>query len=308
MNRFEYLQEVDDLGVTIVQNAFLNHYMPKARGDYVKVYLYGLKCCGQGKAFPTNAELAASLGLTEGDILGAWKYWESEGIVNFIQDGVDNIIEFHNIASMLFLPGSYKKAEKKKNSPKSAKIKQMFRDIEEKLARPLSHTEMDKILFWLDDYRFTPQTAVLLISDCVDREKREMSYWEAVAKSFSDMGIRTYDQVLSYLKKREDRWNEYKEILNYLGFYRLATKPEKAFMDRWLDEYAYDLETIKKACDETAGTNKPSFKYVDKVLAAWRSGEDAPTASGKGKKPVTAQRELSQNYDMEMIDEVLFGD
>ena len=59
MNRFEYLQEVDDLGVTIVQNAFLNHYMPKARGDYVKVYLYGLKCCGQGKAFPTNAELAA---------------------------------------------------------------------------------------------------------------------------------------------------------------------------------------------------------------------------------------------------------
>ena len=45
-NRFEFNKEADDVGFTVVENAFINHFMPKARGDYVKVYLYGFsyKC------------------------------------------------------------------------------------------------------------------------------------------------------------------------------------------------------------------------------------------------------------------------
>ena len=45
MNRFELVTSHDDLGVTPIENIFINHYMPMARGDYVKVYLYGLKRC-----------------------------------------------------------------------------------------------------------------------------------------------------------------------------------------------------------------------------------------------------------------------
>ena len=60
------MREIDDMGITPVENSFLNHYMSKARGDYVKVYLYGLKCCFQGSSeFPSNSEIADFLMIEE---------------------------------------------------------------------------------------------------------------------------------------------------------------------------------------------------------------------------------------------------
>ncbi len=43
MNKFEYLLNNEDMGASIVENIFINHYMPNADGEYVKVYLWGLK-------------------------------------------------------------------------------------------------------------------------------------------------------------------------------------------------------------------------------------------------------------------------
>ena len=41
MNKFEYLLNNEDMGASIVENIFINHYMPNADGEYVKVYLWG---------------------------------------------------------------------------------------------------------------------------------------------------------------------------------------------------------------------------------------------------------------------------
>ena len=37
MNHFIFESRNDDMGVTVVENLFINHFMPQARGDYVKV-------------------------------------------------------------------------------------------------------------------------------------------------------------------------------------------------------------------------------------------------------------------------------
>ena len=59
MNRFEFINNNDDIGVTIVENIFINHFMPMARGDYVKVYLYGLKCTQNPiSEMPSNKKIA----------------------------------------------------------------------------------------------------------------------------------------------------------------------------------------------------------------------------------------------------------
>ena len=77
MNRFEYTSDIDDMGRTVVENAFINHYMPKARGDYVKVYLYGLKCCFSPEGCRTdNPAIAEALRISEEDVVKAWQYWE----------------------------------------------------------------------------------------------------------------------------------------------------------------------------------------------------------------------------------------
>lgn len=35
-------------GVTLIENTFIDRYMPAANGEYVKVYLYLLRCASGG--------------------------------------------------------------------------------------------------------------------------------------------------------------------------------------------------------------------------------------------------------------------
>ena len=63
---------------TLVANEFLDNYMPKANGEYVKVYLYLLRNRVGGIDVSTIAE---NLALTEGDVRRALRYWEEQGIL-----------------------------------------------------------------------------------------------------------------------------------------------------------------------------------------------------------------------------------
>lgn len=311
MNRFEYMREIDDMGITPVENSFLNHYMSKARGDYVKVYLYGLKCCFQGSSeFPSNSEIADFLMIEEDDVMKAWKYWEKQGIIMLANEGDDLIIEYYGVSSMLFVKGERPQKRKKSRKPPNMKAKQMFSEIEDKIGRLLTHNEMDSILSWVDEYKFTYQTIVLIIDDCVKREKRSFSYWESMASVYHDLGITTFDQAQQYIQSRDSRWKEYNEIMHYLGFFRMASQTEKQYMNKWLDEYSFDFDTIKKACDETAATDKPSFKYIDSILTAWYKGEEPKVKRQQNASSKNSKTRIKDehNYDEEMIDKLLFGE
>jgi len=63
---------------TLVANEFIDGYMPKANGEYVKGYLYLLRHSNEN----ISAECAAGdLCLTEGDIWRMVSYWEKEGMI-----------------------------------------------------------------------------------------------------------------------------------------------------------------------------------------------------------------------------------
>jgi hypothetical protein len=38
-----------DSGVTLIENIFIDRYMPGANGEFVKLYLYLLRCAGTGR-------------------------------------------------------------------------------------------------------------------------------------------------------------------------------------------------------------------------------------------------------------------
>ncbi|MDO4438997.1 MAG: DnaD domain protein [Eubacteriales bacterium] len=79
-------RDIFDINATLVANEFLEEYMPKANGDYVKVYLYLLKNRVGGIDYGTIAE---ALCLTEGDVRRAVKYWEELGIITIGIDKID---------------------------------------------------------------------------------------------------------------------------------------------------------------------------------------------------------------------------
>lgn len=67
--------------VTIISNLFLDKYMPKANGEYVKVYLYILRCSTILNADLSVDSIADALELTGADVTRALRYWEQAGIL-----------------------------------------------------------------------------------------------------------------------------------------------------------------------------------------------------------------------------------
>ncbi len=95
------LQGAPGTAVTVLSNEFLDSYMPKASGEFVKVYLYFLRYCTCPEAGLSLASAADTFCMTENDILRALKYWEREGLMalSYTKEKLSGI-------RMLPLPGS----------------------------------------------------------------------------------------------------------------------------------------------------------------------------------------------------------
>ena len=84
---------------TTVSDIFIDQYMPKANGEFVKVYLYLLRATGSGAGIATISEIADHFSNTEADIIRALNYWASEGILQ-VQTGADGQIIGVNLCSL----------------------------------------------------------------------------------------------------------------------------------------------------------------------------------------------------------------
>lgn len=84
---------------TTVSDIFIDQYMPKANGEFVKVYLYLLRATGSGAGIATISEIADHFSNTEADIVRALNYWASEGILQ-VQTGDDGQITEINLCSL----------------------------------------------------------------------------------------------------------------------------------------------------------------------------------------------------------------
>ena len=76
------LQNSSELGVTILSNRFIDNFMPRANGEFVKVYIYLLRMVSATPSSFSLEHMADRLFCTERDIFRALKYWEGEKILS----------------------------------------------------------------------------------------------------------------------------------------------------------------------------------------------------------------------------------
>lgn len=259
-----------NLDYTPVSNIFIDKYMPKARGEYVKVYLLGLKYCVSGEPGVSNAIMAGTLHLLETDVINAWNFWNDENVIKMIpQDNMGNFsIEFLDLREEQPQKiNSVNLLEELNNNS----VKDMLQDIEKLLARPLSSKEMSTYIGWLKDFNFSPEILLLLIQYCVSKGKTDWRYIEKLAISWFDEKITTIDDAQAFIKKHEDKWINIRKILNYLGIKDAdIMKPQEEMLTKWFTTYKFSLEIIYKACDLCfQRINKAEFKYIDGILTSW---------------------------------------
>ncbi|QSX07737.1 DnaD domain protein [Alkalibacter rhizosphaerae] len=312
MNQFELIQSNDDLSVTLVENIFINHYMPKAPGDFVKVYLLGLKYCQSSNlAAISNTVIAKSLNLLESDVDKAWKFWEKEGILLVEErEGGHSSIRYFNIASLMLEGRSVSMPSAKKKTDEN-EIQQMHKAIEYMFARPLSVKELQTIGSWMEEFQLSSQAVTLLVEYCLEKDKKDINYMNRVATTWYDNGIFTYEDAKRYIESNNVRWTQYYQIMNYLGMNRQPSKAEIEFMDKWLDEYGFSLEMIFEGCRRMTGLHKPNFRYLNSVLTSWKEkGFTRPEDTLDEKGPATGGKSPSKDsepskYDYDLIQKKL---
>ncbi|WP_138205214.1 DnaD domain protein [Haloimpatiens lingqiaonensis] len=256
---------------TPVSNIFIEKYMPKARGEFVKVYLLGLKYCISGELGVNSSMMASTLNLLESDIMNALNYWNDEEVIKLIP--IDNMGNFNIDFLDLKSSGEEEDVEKVNllQELNKSSIKDMLQDIEKLVGRPLSPREMTMYLSWQKDFGFTPEIILLLIQYCISKGKTDYRYIEKIAISWNDENIKNVEDAQTYIKKHEDKWIKIKKILNYLGIKSTdIMKPQEQMIDKWINVYKFNLEIIYKACDICfERINKADFKYIDGILNSW---------------------------------------
>lgn len=86
-----FLSTSEDTNVTLVSNVFIDEYMVDANGEYVKIYIYLLRCLSQAKNRLSFHDLSARMDLTIKEIKRAMQYWQSKGLLNLEVNEHDEI-------------------------------------------------------------------------------------------------------------------------------------------------------------------------------------------------------------------------
>lgn len=259
-----------NLDFTPVSNVFIDKYMAKARGEFVKVYILLLKCTNSGEPGVSSSIIAANLGLLESDVKNALKYWDSEGVIKLVPiDKMDNFnLEFVDLSikdsAEIEKVNLFSALEKNSN-------KDMLKDIEILLSRPLSNKEIEMYLSWTKELGFSLELILFLIEYCVSKDKRNANYIESVALGWHDSGIKTIEDANKYITKFEDKWIKIRTILEYLGIKNTdIMKPHQDIIEKWLFTYNFSTDVILKACTICSERiNKADFKYIDGILTKW---------------------------------------
>ena len=265
-----FMLKNNNLNFTPVSNVFIEKYMPKARGEFIKVYLLMLKYTVSSEPGVNASILASSLNLLESDVMNALNYWSDQGVIKLIP--IDNMNNFSvEFVSLEDDSSNNIKEVNLLDALNNSETTDMLRDIEKILGRPLSTKEMEIYLGWQKDFNFTSELILILIEYCAARGKTDYRYIEKVAIAWNDMGIRTIDQAQGYIKQTEDKWIKIRKILNYLGIKNTEImKPQEELLEKWLFTYKFDTKLIEKACDICfQRLNRADFKYIDGILSKW---------------------------------------
>lgn len=289
------------LGFTPVNNIFIEKYMPQARGEFVKIYLLMLKHNISGELGVSSSILASSLNLLESDIMNALNYWNDQGIIKLTQiDKMGNFnVEFINLTEE---PIKSSKQVDLLEALDSTNTKDMLKDIEILLARPLSPNEMSIYLNWQKEFGFSSELILILMEYCISKGKSDSRYIEKVALSWHDQKITNVDQAQNLIKKAEDKWLNIRKILSYLGINNGdIMKPQQDLIEKWFLIYKFPNEIIFKACDICfERLNRADFKYIDGILTNWNKNniktlEDIALKDTKNNKNIKYQKNYIHN-------------
>lgn len=291
-------------GTTLLSNTFIDTFLPQANGEFVKIYIYLLRCASG--SLPLSVSLIADkFNNTEADVIRAIKYWEKMKLLKLEFNGLElshitfldiscdikntseNIASdtalqkaadiknddgFNNLASGTKKPANGRipsySADKINEFKSNAEISELLFVTSAYLGKTLSATEMNAILYFYEELKFPTDLIEYLVEYCVSKGSKSIHYIQTVAFAWADENITTKAQAVSatntYNKNVFTVFNEFK----IKG--RSPIQSETDYINKWVNDYSFTLDIVKEACRRTVlQTSKADFRYCDSILTKW---------------------------------------
>ena len=261
---------------TDVENVFINEYMPEAPGDFVKVYLYGLFCAEHGMELKLSI-MAAALKMTEDRAAEALEYWKEQKLIEYYEDGGDQVVTFANLRERLYSGENERPVTGNEESGEDADerdFRELIEFAEAVVGRPLNARELREINSWDSEVGATREVIREAFEYCSEIGKTSINYISKVILGWTKEGLKTSHDVTEYLDRVSERQSVYRRILNTIGLKRNITEAERRMVDSWFDDMHFSLERIMEACEKASFTQSPNLKYINKILENWKQEAD----------------------------------
>ncbi len=279
---------------------------------YLAVYMFALSQYYKGKTDITNGFIADTLHINIIDVVNAFLYCSSEGLVkihNFVSvaDAEFDIELCFDISGKVALSDfkpNYRGSEISKKVAEDSKLSQMYKIVSGFLGKTLSSADIEILYSLHDYYGMTPEVILVMIEYFVSRGVTTMRKLEKEAQKWVENGVDTVAKAKKHIKKREEFLSYANTVKRIVGaIERKLTTKELEFITKWQTEFKSTPEQIKEAYEITVDkTGKLSFNYMNKILEnGVRDGKGALTPQKPTpKKPRYDYSELEKRAFMKV--------
>ena len=227
---------------TTVSDIFIDQYMPKANGEFVKVYLYLLRATGSGAGIATISEIADHFSNTEADIIRALNYWASEGILQ-LQSGADGQIMGINLCSLSVSGMQAAQSNIQSAVADNAAQNNLQNSVVNNAAQNIS-------------------TANIRMQDSVVEKLKS----QTTDKAASSQKEYTLDEIKEF-RKNPDISELFFIIETYLKHTLSSTDTNMVLY--WLDELHFSTDLVEYLVEYCITKGHSSLRYMNKVALGW---------------------------------------
>ena len=245
---------------TPVENMFINEFMPRAEGAFIKVYLYGLMRCYHPEEDASVESMARELNMREDDVLNAFEYWEKMGLVRRTSDAR---------ARYAYINVKLAAATREDTDGEVyeyARFNQSLQALfgERRLLRPKDYKKAHE---WAESLRLPQEVILRLVQYSIEKRGKGFSFdkLDDTANDLAKRRINTAAEADGYFIVFRAENKGLRQVLERLGRKAAASYDDAEMFLKWIDEWGFSLDAVLSSCKETTkGT--PTMAYLDGIL------------------------------------------
>ena len=240
---------------TTVSDIFIDQYMPKANGEFVKVYLYLLRATGSGAGIATISEIADHFSNTEADIIRALNYWASEGILQ-LQSGADGQIMGINLCSLSVSGMQAAQSNIQSAVADNAAQNNLQNSVVNNATQNILQNDV------VNNAAQNISTADIRMQDSVVEKLKS----QTPDKAASSQKEYTLDEIKEF-RKNPDISELFFIIETYLKHTLSSTDTNMVLY--WLDELHFSTDLVEYLVEYCITKGHSSLRYMNKVALGW---------------------------------------